>query len=68
MIPYKEVKIIDFYDFDGKPNKTQFKKGFTPWNKNKKGHKLKGKKQSISVLQFDLNNNFIKENEIYLEI
>lgn len=39
------------------PNKTQFKKGFIPWNKNKSGYRNKSKQ----VLQFDLENNFIQE-------
>lgn len=40
--------------------KTQFKKSVEPWNKNKKGHKTK---KRIPVLQYTLDNKFIKEFE-----
>lgn len=42
----------------GNSIKNQFKKGFTPWNKNIKGYSTT---KRIPVLQFSLDNIFIKE-------
>jgi len=41
--------------------KSRFKKGYEPWNKGKKGHKLGGKKKAKVVQQIDENNKVIKE-------
>jgi hypothetical protein len=43
--------------------KNYFKPNSIPWNKGKKNYKLSGKKQSIRVLQYTLDNIFIKEFE-----
>ena len=40
---------------------TRFEKGFTPWNKNKKGHSLGGLKKAKEVFQFSLEDKFIAE-------
>lgn len=44
------------------PNSGNFKKGNAPWCKNKSGYKLSGQKKAVSVLQFDLDNNFITKH------
>jgi len=44
------------------PNSGNFKKGIIPWCKNNSGYKLTGQKKAVSVMQFDLTNNFIKKH------
>ena len=59
--------ISSFVNRKRKPNVGNFKKGIIPWTKNNSGYKLGGKKKAIPVLQFDLENNFIKEHYSYNE-
>ena len=55
----RKVKNLDQLLKNGE--KTRFKKGQVPWNKDIIGHKLGGKKKAKPVQQFDLNNNLIAE-------